>query len=109
MSVRLAQLKELLAESPQDSFLWFAIAKEYEKQDLEEDALAFYQKLILEAPEYVGTYYHLGKLYERKSHFPEAFRTYKKGIEVASQMGDQHAKNELVAAKLNLGEEEDFV
>ncbi|MEM6379653.1 MAG: tetratricopeptide repeat protein [Bacteroidota bacterium] len=108
MSARLAQLKALMAESPNDSFLWFAIAKEYEKQGKITDALEFYQKLTVDAPDDVGTYYHLGKLYEKNSDFESAFKTYKTGIAIATKIGDQHAKGELMAAKLNLGDDDDF-
>jgi len=105
---RLQQLLKFLESTPNDSFLTFALAKEYEQVDEWEKALQHYLKLIENDPEYVGTYYHLGKLYERQEAFDKAFFIYKKGMEIAREIGDQHALNELAAAKLNLGEEEDF-
>lgn len=108
MPSRLERLQAFLAESPEDSFVWFAIAKEYEKQGQVSEAFEFYQKLITQAPNDVGTYYHLGKLYEQQNDLNKAFKTYQEGIRVATQIGDQHAKGELMAAKLNLGDDEDF-
>lgn len=105
---RLQQLLNLHAQTPSEPFIWFAIAKEYEKLGDDAQALAYYQKLVQEAPTYVGTYYHLGKLYERLQQPAEAFATYAKGMTEARAAGDQHALSELAGAKLNLGDDEDF-
>lgn len=106
---RLAQIQSFLADSPQDPFLHFALAKEYEKSGDIEKALTQYLYLTENHANYVGTYYHLGKLYEVKQDFSAAFFMYKKGMEIAKAQGEQHAFNELVGAKLNLGDDEDFV
>ena len=106
---RLATLKNMLLQSPNDAFLLFAIAKEYEKQNLEQAALAHYQQLTKANPDYVGVYYHLGKWYERAQNLAAAFATYQKGMTIAKVQNDQHAYNELAAAKLNLGDDDDFL
>jgi len=90
------------AESPEDSFLLFAIAKEYEAADDLEQALTFYTQLAEKDADYVGTYYHLAKLYEKIEQPEKALDTYAKGMEVARRVGDQHALAELSSAKLNL-------
>ena len=107
-SIRLQQLLALLAESPADSFLLFAIAKEYEGAGDSDRAGEYYRRLLDGDPDYVGAYYHLAKLYESQGHYREAFRTYSTGMETARKAGDQHALGELAAARLNLGDEEDF-
>lgn len=105
---RLEQLFQFLENSPGDSFLHFAIAKEYEKMEDWDNALTYYLKITENDPGYVGVYYHLGKLYEVFQKPDTAFATYKKGMEIAQKAGDQHAYSELAAAKLNLGDDEDF-
>lgn len=105
---RLKKLFSFLENSPNDSFLLFAIAKEYEKQQDWNDALEYYLKLTSKNPNYVGTYYHLGKLYEQLEQFETAFRTYQEGMKIAKQEGDKHAYSELAGAKLELGDDEDF-
>lgn len=106
---RLERLMQFYESSPDDSFIRFAIAKEYEQLEDLEKALEFYLKITQDDPGYVGVYYHLGKLYEILDQPEEAFAAYKAGMKVAREAGDQHALSELAGAKLNLGDEEDFV
>lgn len=107
-STRLQQLIALQKATPNDPFLDFAIAKEYEKQGDYNNALESYQKLVTVHADYVGTYYHLAKLYEKLDQITEAWQTYNTGMQVAKQQKDQHAFNELAGARLLLGDEEDF-
>jgi tetratricopeptide (TPR) repeat protein len=106
-SNRLDQLLSFLEASPNDSFILFAIAKEFEKYKEYENALEYYLKLKQEDENYVGLYYHLGKLYEKKAAYQTALEAYIKGIEVAKAAGDRHAQGELSEAKMIL--EEDFL
>ena len=108
MSDRLELLKTMLDKSPKDSFLLFAIAKEYEGKGEISSALDFFLNLKNDDPSYVGLYYHLGKLYEKNEEIEKAFFTYKEGMKIAKEQGDQHSLNELAGAKLNLGDDEDF-
>ena len=107
-SPRLQQLFAFLENSPKDSFITFAIAKEYEGLGNDQKALAYYLELCKNDADYVGTYYHLGKLYEKLERLDTAFQTYKDGMAIAKKMGDQHALSELAGAKLALGDDEDF-
>jgi tetratricopeptide (TPR) repeat protein len=106
---RLQQLFRFLDDSPDESFLLFAIAKEYESAGDLDNALQYYLKLTETNPNYVGTYYHLAKLYERKAKFNDALQTYQTGMAVAQRLQDRHAYSELSGAKLNLelGTDED--
>jgi tetratricopeptide (TPR) repeat protein len=99
---RLDQLKALLQDKPDDSFLLFAVAKEYEKAGNEALALEWYLKLRTSNPDYVGLYYHLGKLYEELEQSDEAREAYQEGIDLARRLGNHHALSELQGALLNL-------
>jgi tetratricopeptide (TPR) repeat protein len=101
-TARLLQLENLLSENPKDSFVRFAIAKEYESMDHSDLACEQYVQLLKSDPDYVGAYYHLGKLYEELGQETEALQTYETGIRKAESQGDQHSKRELAEAKLNL-------
>ncbi len=105
---KLDKLFSFLESSPNDPFLIFAIAKEYEKAADWDKALHYYKKLSEKHEDYVGTYYHLGKLHERLEQPQAAWDCYKKGMSVAKAQNDQHALSELAGAKLELGDEEDF-
>ena len=99
---RLAKLMAFLQDSPDDSFILFAIAKEHEKLGATKEALEYYEKLTVTDPDYVGTYYHLGKLREEMEAVEAALEAYQKGIEIAKKIKDQHALSELMGAKMNL-------
>lgn len=99
---RLTQLQNLLADSPNDAFLLFALAKEFEGNGNQEQALQHYLHLRQTSPEYVGLYYHLGKLYEQLEQAEQALEAYSEGLDQAQKAGDRHAWSELSSAKLNL-------
>jgi tetratricopeptide (TPR) repeat protein len=107
MSKRLPYLLQLLETSPADSFVLFAVAKEYEGAGDAAKSLEFYEKLRATDPAYVGLYYHLGKLFEQKKDFEKAISTYKQGIEAARKAADFHALSELQGALLNLEDPEE--
>lgn len=107
-SSRLEQLQAFLANSPNDAFILFAIAKEHEKLNNKQEALEYYLELQQQDPDYVGLYYHLAKLYEVLEQPQKAWDTYNAGMAVAREIGDQHALSELAGARLNLGDEDDF-
>jgi tetratricopeptide (TPR) repeat protein len=104
---RLKQLQTLLAETPGDPFLAFAIAKEYYKSGNKEQALAEYEKLAAEHPQYAGTYYHLGKLYEELNWPDKAIHIYKQGLSATNRPDTRHEYNELKGALVNLDDEDD--
>lgn len=106
MTNRLQYLTDLLESSPNDSFVCFALAKEYEGMGDDGQALSFYLRLQTADPEYIGTYYHLGKLYERQQDHQNAVLSYKQGIEISRKAGDRHAMSELQGALLNLEDPE---
>jgi tetratricopeptide (TPR) repeat protein len=102
MNKRLDYLLQLYAATPEDAFVLFALAKEYEGVGEQEMALEYYLTLRRVQPSYVGLYYHLGKLYEALQHREAALEAYHSGIQIAKAAGDAHAANELNGAKLNL-------
>jgi lipopolysaccharide biosynthesis regulator YciM len=95
---RLAKLFEFLSADPNDSFILYAIATEYNVQNDNANALKYYLKLTEEHPSYVGTYYHLGKLYEKLGEKEKAIAVYQNGMNAARQKRDMHALSELQGA-----------
>ena len=99
---RITQLKAYLAESPKDSFLQHALALEYIKTGDDQSARQTFETLLANDPGYVGSYYHLGKLLEKLGEQDAAIAAYEKGMEVAREVKDMHAYNELQAAREDL-------
>lgn len=100
-SVNKKRLKELAArvrKDPRDSFSKFALALELIKIDEVNKALTLFESVYKQDPEYLGVYYHLGKLYEHFGRFTDAEQMYQKGIALAENKGEAHAKSELMEA-----------
>ncbi len=108
MSARLTQLFTFLEATPNEPFLLFAIAKEYEGLKDDENTKLYYEKLVVEHENYVGTYYHLGKFYERQNQISTAIEIYKKGMDVAKSAGEKHAWGELSTAKMMIDDDDEF-
>ena len=98
---RLKHLLGLLAEDPKDEFVIYALAQEYQKLEDIENALKHYDLLKSVNPKYVGMYFHLAALYVDLEEDDLALKTYEEGIKIATEVGDQHAKGELMNAKMN--------
>jgi tetratricopeptide (TPR) repeat protein len=92
----------MLDADPDDSFLIYAVAKEYEKSGDLEKAIALLNTLREKDPEYVGLYYHLGQLYEEIENGDQALKIYEEGLAIAKKLKDFHALSELNGVKTNL-------
>lgn len=105
---KIDQVRILLQTNPKDNFLRFALAKEYEKLEKNQQAREIYEEVLNDSPAYIGTYYHLGKLLEKMDEPAAAFNIYTLGMDKAKELGESHARNELAGARLELGDEDDF-
>ena len=75
-SQRLDFLLGILKETPTDSFVIFAIAKEYENIGNQNEAIQYYHNLYQIDPDYVGLYFHWGKLHEEMNASDKAIEIY---------------------------------
>lgn len=99
---KLKQLALNIKKDPTDSFSKFALALELIKVEKLAEARHLFENIEKHDPEYVGVYYHLGKLYVNFTENKKAVTTYKKGIDIAVQQQNDHAKSELEAALFEL-------
>lgn len=97
-SSRITDLKQMLANDPQDSFARYALGLEYVSAGRLEDAKDIFEELRVIDPNYSATYYQLGKVYEQLGDESEARKIYEKGIYVAASQSDSHTKSELEEA-----------
>ena len=99
---RLTFMEEMLDTNPNDPFLLYAIAIEYQnKGDIKKTASIFTQ-LVKEHPDYLPTYYQLGKILESKGKNDKAIALYTKGKALAEKQNDQKTVGELSEALLIL-------
>lgn len=102
---RIEKIKEYLKKNPNDSFLQHALALEYIKLGDDGAARTLFEAILLHSPDYIGSYYHLGKLLERNHLQQLAIEWYEKGMNAAKKAADNHAYNELRAAREEMEDE----
>lgn len=100
---RLNQLKQLLVDDPNDSFLLFALAKEYEKLENWEMTIQWLEQLRNQDPNYGGLYFHLATAYSEIEDTSTALSICQQGTEVLKAQKDEHLLRELKNLELNLG------
>lgn len=98
MKTRREMLEEFLAQDPNDSFSRYALALELEKESKAQEAVPQLREVIERDPSYVAAYYHLGRLLAQVGLIDEARESYRRGLEVAIESGDQRARSEMQEA-----------
>ncbi len=105
MPERLSQILVFLEESPNDPFLLYAAALEYQKVGQREQTQFFFDKLLTEHPDYLPTYYHAAAFFAEKGEILKTKGIYEKGIALAESQNERQALRELKNAYLNFVEE----
>jgi tetratricopeptide (TPR) repeat protein len=98
MTTRLETLMNMLAQNPADSFLRYGLAMEYRNSGDLEAAVSEFRSIIAANPDYASAYFHGGQTLERLGRLEEAKELYRKGIEVTTRKGEDHARGEMQAA-----------
>ncbi len=99
---RIERIEQMLATSPDDSFLLFALGLEEIKIGNTIRAKELFLKIVATNPDYSGVYYHLGKLFESENNQEEAIKTYETGMSICKRLSENHNYRELQAALENL-------
>ena len=95
---RLATFRSFIAKSPTDPFPRYGLAMEHKGRGELAEAWAVFEEMLVKFPDYVPMYLMAGGTLVALGRKDEAADTYRKGIEVATRRGDQHARRELEAA-----------
>ncbi|HBH07537.1 MAG TPA: hypothetical protein DDX92_13140 [Flavobacteriales bacterium] len=103
---RLELIEEMRKKNPEDSFLAYAAALEYNKLGEKNEAISIIEALLKRDPQYLSAYYQLGRIYEETDQHKKAVSVYKEGKEIARKRHDQKAIGELSEALMLLDEEE---
>ncbi len=93
----------MLADDPNDQFLRYALAMEWDKEGEVEQGLELLNGLTQDQPPHVPAYFMAGQILARVSRVNEA-RTYlRDGIEQARAQGNSHAAGEMSEFLTTLG------
>ena len=100
---RRAQIEQLLAEDPNDLFLQYSLALEYEKEGAVDEALKRLGALMRNDPPYVAAFHMAGQIYAKAGRLEEARRVLREGIEAARDQQRQHDAAEMADLLATLG------
>jgi tetratricopeptide (TPR) repeat protein len=95
---RIAHLREILAQDPNDSFSRYALALEFAGMGNPDEAVQLLEDLLTHNPSYLPAYQQLGSFYAQAHRMKEAAAILKRGIELARQQNDHHTQSEMQEA-----------
>lgn len=92
---RRQKLEAMLADSPDDSFLRYALAMQCAADGDDAAAVAGMNALLESDAHYVPAYFQLAQILVRLEENDRARQTLTRGIEMARRAGDDHAEGEM--------------
>lgn len=95
---RLERLRQLVAKGSGDPFPLYGLAMEYKRLGRIEEAIRTFGRLVECHPQYLPAYYQLGAVLVLSGGIRQARETLARGIRIAEEQGNQHARDELVQA-----------
>jgi Flp pilus assembly protein TadD len=95
---RIQKLTTLLAKTPGDPFLLFAMGMEHKKLKQTAQAVEWFRKTLAADPGYCVAYHQEALAHEDAGDLDSARRVYREGIVVAREKGDHHAADEMQGA-----------
>ncbi len=100
---RIAMLKDILAQAPNDAFARYGLALEYSNSGKAEDALREFETLLAANPDYTPGYFMAAQTLARAERSDEAKQKLRAGIACAIRKGDTHARSEMEGMLDDLG------
>ena len=85
----------MLAETPDDTFLRYALAMELENEDENERSLELHRGLMADDPPYVPSFFMSGQQLANLDRIDEAKQMLEQGIEQANAQNNLHAAGEM--------------
>ncbi|MEM7454413.1 MAG: hypothetical protein AAF456_08650 [Planctomycetota bacterium] len=92
---RREQLESMLADSPDDTFLRYALAMEWGAEGDDEKGVEIFRALMADAPPYVPAFFMCGQSLVRLDRNEEAKEVLTAGIGQAREQNDLHAAGEM--------------
>jgi hypothetical protein len=95
---RIATFQSFIARAPSDPFPRYGLAMELKARGDLAAAWTAFSELLAQFPDYVPTYLMAGGTLIALGRREEAADVYRRGIDVATQSGNAHARGELETA-----------
>jgi predicted Zn-dependent protease len=103
MASRREKIEAMLQDEPQDQFLRYSLACEYDNEDRPAESLALLQGLMADQPPHVHSFLRGAQLLVKVGRTADARTTLRTGIEAARQQGELHAAGEMGELLASLG------
>lgn len=103
MSSRREKIEAMLNAEPQDQFLRYSLACEYDNEDRSEESLVLFRGLIADQPPHVHAFFRGAQLLVKLDRIDEARKLLRDGIEEARQQNELHAAGEMGELLASLG------
>ena len=98
------QIESLLKDSPDDTFLLYALAMELDNCEQHDRSLEIFGTLMQQQPPYVPAFFMSAQQLSRLGRVNEARTNLRNGIEQARSQNDLHAAGEMSEFLASLGE-----
>ncbi len=95
---RLALLREMLSQDPNNAFARYGVAMECANSGHLDEAVSEFRTLLERDESYSAAYFHGGQALEKLGRLEDARTWYEKGIEITTRKGDFHTRSEIQAA-----------
>lgn len=92
---RLAMLKDLLEQDPNNQLARYGLAMEYSGKGDVEASVAEFKKLIDINPNYANAYFMAAQALAKAERVDEAKQFLRQGITAAARLGNTHAQSEM--------------
>lgn len=99
---RRAQIEAMLKDSPEDTFLQYALAMELRSASLHEESLKLFGDLMAAQPPHVPAFFMAGQQLAGLDRIDEARQILKDGIKQANLQGNTHASGEMTEFLMSL-------
>jgi hypothetical protein len=103
MPNRREKIEAMLQAEPQDQFLRYSLACEYDNEDRTDESLALLQDLMADDPPHVHSFLRGAQLLVKLGRNEDARTALRTGIEVARQQNELHAAAEMGELLASLG------
>jgi predicted Zn-dependent protease len=99
---RRAQIEAMLKETPDDTFLQYALAMELKSEGQHEASLKLFDSLMASEPPHVPAFFMAGQQLAGLDRIEEAQQILKAGIQQADLQGNAHASGEMTEFLMSL-------